>query len=270
VTIGLHSSYLRLQGSTVDFKIQYGSIQRIFLLPKPNNPQVYAILHLDPPIRKGQTFYPHIVAVFNANEELEIEPALDDELRAKFDKLEETYDGPSSEVFVRVLKAVAGCKLTRQGTFASTDGGHAVKASYKAEVGHLFPLEKSFFYLPKPSILLHYADVDSIDFERHSGPHSTASQRTFDIVISMKGDVSHTFHGIPKSEFQNLVNFMKAKNLPVSNIDDTQRADRFLDDEDEDHHAERLKSRARDEDGGGGGEVRICKYCPPRHRHAFL
>jgi hypothetical protein len=33
---------------------------------------VYAILHLDPPIRKGQTFYPHIVAVFNANEELEV------------------------------------------------------------------------------------------------------------------------------------------------------------------------------------------------------
>jgi len=38
----------------------------------------------------------------------------------------------------------------------------------------------------KPSILLHYADVESIDFERHSGPHSTASQRTFDIVIEMK------------------------------------------------------------------------------------
>ena len=32
------------------------------------------------------------------------------------------HGGPSSEVFVRVLKAVAGCKLTRQGTFASPAG----------------------------------------------------------------------------------------------------------------------------------------------------
>lgn len=119
VSIELHAYFLRLAGTAADFKIQYGSIQRLFLLPKPNNPQVYAIMHLDPPIRKGQTFYPYIVAVFNANEELEVEPALDDDLRVKFSKLEETYEGPSSEVFVRLLKAVAGCKLTRQGSFTS-------------------------------------------------------------------------------------------------------------------------------------------------------
>jgi hypothetical protein len=31
------------------------------------------------------------------------------------------------EVFVRLLKAIAGCKLTRQGTFVSVDGTHALK-----------------------------------------------------------------------------------------------------------------------------------------------
>jgi structure-specific recognition protein 1 len=256
VSIELHSSFLKLQGSAADFKIQYGSIQRLFLLPKPNHPQVYAIMHLDPPIRKGQTFYPHIVAVFNANEELEVEPALDDDLRAKFDKLEETYDGPSSEVFVRLLKGVAGCKLTRQGTFTSVDGSPAVKASNKAEVGHLFPLEKSFFYLPKPALLLHYSEVDSIEFERHSGPHAAATQRTFDMVITMKSDVAHQFHGIPKAEFQNLVNFLNAKQLKISNVDANARADRLIDedDDDEDHHAARLKSRANDDEDGGASD----------------
>ena len=258
VTIELHGSFLKLSGAAVDFKIQYGSIQRLFLLPKPNNVQVYAVMHLDPPIRKGQTFYNHIVATFNANEELEVEPNLETpELKTKFANLEDSYDGPSSEVFVRLLKAVAGCKLTRQGTFKSQDGGHAVKASHKAEVGHLFPLEKSFFYLPKPSLLLPYTEVDAIEFERHSGAYTGATQRTFDIVVLMKSDASHTFHGIPKAEFQNLVNFLNAKQLNISNVDANARADQIIDeDEEEDHHAARLKARAaaEAEDFGGGSD----------------
>ena len=259
VTIELHAGFMRLSGSAADFKIQYGSIQRIFLLPKPNHPQTYAVMHLDPPIRKGQTFYPHVVAVFNANEELEIEPALDDDLKARFEKLEDSYEGPSGEVFVRLLKAISGCKLTRQGTFTAADGGHAVKASNKAEVGHLFPLEKSFFYLPKPAMLAHYADVSSVEFERHSGPHAAATQRTFDVVVNMRSGVAHTFHGIPKSEFQNLVSFLTAKNLRIENVDAEARANRLIDDDEsdgEDHHAARLKASARamDEDGHGGSD----------------
>ena len=219
VSIELHSSFLKLQGSAADFKIQYGSIQRLFLLPKPNHPQVYAIMHLDPPIRKGQTFYPHIVAVFNANEELEVEPLLDANLKEKFgDKLEESYDGPSCEVFIRLLKAVAGVKLTRQGTFNAVAGGHAVKASNKAEVGHLYPLEKSFFYLPKPPMLLPYAEVSDIEFERHAGTGPT-TQRTFDMAISMRNGATHQFHSIPKAEFQNLVSFLEAKKIKIVNVD---------------------------------------------------
>jgi structure-specific recognition protein 1 len=83
VGIELYANHLRLNGNAVDFKIQHSSIQRLFLLPKPTNAQTYAILHLDPPIRKGQTFYPHIVAVFNANEELEVEPLLDANLKGE-------------------------------------------------------------------------------------------------------------------------------------------------------------------------------------------
>ena len=219
VGIELYANHLRLNGNAVDFKIQHSSIQRLFLLPKPTNAQTYAILHLDPPIRKGQTFYPHIVAVFNANEELEVEPLLDANLKEKFgDKLEESYDGPSCEVFIRLLKAVAGVKLTRQGTFNAVAGGHAVKASNKAEVGHLYPLEKSFFYLPKPPMLLPYAEVSDIEFERHAGTGPT-TQRTFDMAISMRNGATHQFHSIPKAEFQNLVSFLEAKKIKIVNVD---------------------------------------------------
>ena len=255
VAVELHAQFMRLTGAAADFKINYAALQRVFLLPKPNSAQTYAVMHLDPPIRKGQTFYAHIVAQFNQNEELEIEPDADEETRAKFPNLEDgVYEGPSGDVFVRLLKALGGCKLTRQGTFTAADGGHAVKAANKAEVGHLFPLEKSFFYLPKPSTLLHYADVESVEFERHSGPHAAATQRTFDVAVSMRAGATHTFHGIPKSEFQNLVNFLTAKHLKISNVDANARADALIDDDDEeDHQAQRLRSEV-DEDGHGGSE----------------
>ena len=264
VTIELHAGFMRLTGAAADFKIQYTSIQRLFLLDKPNVPQTYAAMHLDPPIRKGQTFYPHIVAVFNANEELEIETNADEETRAKFPKLEASYDGPSAGVFIRILKAVAGCKLTTsancQFEAAGAGGGKAVKASNKAEVGHLFPLDKSFFYLPKPAMLIPYADVDAVEFERHSGPHAAATQRTFDIVVSTKGGQDHTFHGIPKEEFQNLVNFLTAKQLRITNVDAQARADRLIDDDDDDarriitRRGSSTSARAMDEDGHGGSD----------------
>ena len=262
VGIELFANHLRLNGNAVDFKIQHSSIQRLFLLPKPTNAQTYAILHLDPPIRKGQTFYPHIVAVFNANEELEVEPLMDAALKEKLgDAVEDSYDGPSSEVFIRLLKAVAGVKLTRQGTFASPAGGHAVKASNKAEVGHLYPLEKSFFYLPKPPMLLPYAEVTEIEFERHAGAGPT-TQRTFDMAVTMRNGAVHQFHSIPKSEFQNLVSFLTAKKLKIVNVDAQARVDAIIDgadsDSDRDHHAARLKAKVKkrelDEDGFGGSD----------------
>ena len=80
-----------------------------------------------------------------------------------------------------------------------------------------------------------------------------------DIVVSTKGGQDHTFHGIPKEEFQNLVNFLTAKQLRITNVDAQARADRLIDDDDdddEDHHAARLKASARamDEDGHGGSD----------------
>ena len=89
--VELHLSFLRLQGQANDFKIQYSSVVRLFLLPKviilfksylrdfylflavngslvicfvpeqSNQPHTFVVISLDPPIRKGQTLYPHIV-----------------------------------------------------------------------------------------------------------------------------------------------------------------------------------------------------------------
>ncbi|XP_035845023.1 FACT complex subunit SSRP1 isoform X2 [Helianthus annuus] len=75
------------------------------------------------------------------------------------DKLEPTYKGLIYEVFTMVLRGLSGTKLTTPGKFRSCQDGYAVKSSLKAEDGVLYPLEKSFFFLPKPPTLILYDEM---------------------------------------------------------------------------------------------------------------
>ena len=61
---------------------------RLFVLPKSNVPQTLVVISLDPPIRKGQTYYPHILCQFNNDDELNIELEITEEqLEAKNEKV---------------------------------------------------------------------------------------------------------------------------------------------------------------------------------------
>jgi len=62
-------------------------------------------------------------------------------------------------VFTNVLRALSSAKVTRPGKFRSCQDGYAVKSSLKAEDGVLYPLEKSFFFLPKPPTLILHEEV---------------------------------------------------------------------------------------------------------------
>ena len=51
-----------------DYRIQFDALQRLFVLPKPNSPHTLVVAALDPPIRKGQTHYAHVLAHFPTDE----------------------------------------------------------------------------------------------------------------------------------------------------------------------------------------------------------
>lgn len=48
---------IRMHGKTYDHRIAYKSINRIFLLPRPDDLHVLFIVGLDPPLKQGQTRY---------------------------------------------------------------------------------------------------------------------------------------------------------------------------------------------------------------------
>jgi structure-specific recognition protein 1 len=55
---------------------------RLFVLPKSNSPHTLLVVSLDPPIRKGQTYYPHILCQFPTDDELSVELDISPEMLA--------------------------------------------------------------------------------------------------------------------------------------------------------------------------------------------
>ncbi|KAJ3694121.1 hypothetical protein LUZ60_009601 [Juncus effusus] len=256
-TVELHLSFLRLQGQASDFKIQYSSVVRLFLLPKHNQPHTFVVITLDPPIRKGQTLYPHIVIQFETETIVERELSLSEEvLASKYkDRLEPTYKGLIHEVFTKVLRGLSGAKVTRPGSFRSCQDGYAVKSSLKAEDGLLYPLEKGFFFLPKPPTLILHDEIDYVEFERHGAGGSSVSSHYFDLLVKLKSDQEHLFRNIQRNEYHNLFNFINGKGMKIMNLGEVNASGTAMaavlqsaDLDAVDPHLERIRNQAGDDE----------------------
>ncbi|ERN03798.1 FACT complex subunit SSRP1 [Amborella trichopoda] len=258
-TVELHISFFRLLGQANDFKIQYSSVVRLFVLPKFNQPHTFVIITLDPPIRKGQTLYPHIVLQFETEYVVESTLSIsEDLLSTKYkDRLEASYKGLLYDVFTAILRGLSGAKLTRPGKFRSCQDGYAVKSSLKAEDGILYPLEKSFFFLPKPPTLILHDEIECLEFERHGAGGSSISSHYFDLLVRLKNEQEHLFRNIQRNEYHNLFEFINSKGLKITNLGETQATGGVAavlqnsDDDAVDPHLERIKNSR---DGGGDEE----------------
>ncbi|EEF45015.1 FACT complex subunit SSRP1 [Ricinus communis] len=252
-SVELHLSFLRLQGQANDFKIQYSSVVRLFLLPKSNQPHTFVIVTLDPPIRKGQTLYPHIVLQFDTDFVVQSTLTMNEDLLStKYkDKLEPSYKGLIHEVFTTILRGLSGAKVTKPGKFRSCQDGYAVKSSLKAEDGLLYPLEKSFFFLPKPPTLILHEEIDYVEFERHAT--GSSNMHYFDLLIRLKTEQEHLFRNIQRNEYHNLFDFISGKGLKIMNLGDMKTTNGVAavlqndDDDAVDPHLERIKNEAGDE-----------------------
>ena len=69
--VDMHAGFLQLSGQAHDYRIAYSSIRRILVLPRPHSPHALVAVALDPPVRKGATYYPFLLAQFPADEEVE-------------------------------------------------------------------------------------------------------------------------------------------------------------------------------------------------------
>ena len=223
----IHLSFLKLSGQTQDLSVQYENIKRLWVLPKPT--QTVVALTLDPPLRRGATYYPHLLVQFHEEEMGELPLDISEEDFQKKNercggKLDREYSGPMWEIFTKALRGLSAAKVTRPGAFREASGGGAqcVRCSYKSDDGHLFPLDKAFFYIQKPPILILHDEISGVEFQRQASAHS-ASAKTFDLAISTKTGTEHQFRSIARAEWQNLFNFFQAKGLRISNLKQAQQ-----------------------------------------------
>ncbi|KAG2710268.1 hypothetical protein I3760_04G019000 [Carya illinoinensis] len=157
-------------------------------------------------------------------------------------------EGLIHEVFTTVLRGLSGAKVTKPGKFRSCQDGYAVKSSLKAEDGVLYPLEKSFFFLPKPPTLILHEEIEYVEFERHAAGGS--NMHYFDLLIRLRTEQEHLFRNIQRNEYHNLFDFISGKGLKIMNLGDIRTTDgvaRVLQDEEDDAvdpHLERIKNQA--------------------------
>jgi structure-specific recognition protein 1 len=110
----MYEASFRLRGKTYDYKIQYESIKKYMVLPKPDEMHIMLCLGLDPPLRQGQTRYPFVVMQFKKDEEVAIDLNLnEEELNDKYkDKLQPHYEQPLHQVITYIFRGLANKKVT--------------------------------------------------------------------------------------------------------------------------------------------------------------
>ncbi|KAF9894974.1 FACT complex subunit [Aspergillus nanangensis] len=217
--IDMYEASFRLRGKTYDYKIQYASIKKFFLLPKNDDTHTLIVLGLEPPLRQGQTRYPFLVMQLKLDEEISLELNMTDELletRYK-DKLESRYEEPIHQVVTKIFRGLSGKKVIMPSKdFVSHHGHSGVKCSIKANEGLLYFLDKSMIFVPKPATYIQIENIAVITMSRVGG--AISASRTFDITVSLKAGLGqHQFSNINREEQQPLEEFFKAKNIKFKN-----------------------------------------------------
>uniref|UniRef100_A0A914YK74 FACT complex subunit SSRP1 n=1 Tax=Panagrolaimus superbus TaxID=310955 RepID=A0A914YK74_9BILA len=241
--VKIFPTFLSFHGKTYDYKIPARSVNRLFMLKHKDGRRLFFVMHINPPIRQGQTRYSFIVFEFNKDELAELELSLTDEqLKETYEgKIERHLNGPLYNIVAKLFRVFVGIKVTVPGGFTLKDDTEAVTCSYKQSHGFLYPMDKGFMYVPKPPLYLRYEEIANVNFAR-----SDVSTKTFDLEISVKGGASFVFSSVAKDDFDSLLQFCKEKNLPVQNVKNLAKAPKggFGLDEDVDPYKERLKSEA--------------------------
>jgi structure-specific recognition protein 1 len=184
--IDMYEKSFRLRGKTYDYKIQFDSIKKFMLLPKPDDVHILIVIGLDPPLRQGQTRYPFIVMQFKKDEEVTLDMNMTEEQLARYEgKVQARYEAPIAQVVAFVFRGLSGKRVIQPSKdFSSHHNQCGVKCSIKANEGQLFCLDKSFMFVPKPATYITIDNISSITMSRVGG--AVSASRTFDITITMK------------------------------------------------------------------------------------
>jgi structure-specific recognition protein 1 len=191
-------TFFELHGKTFSYQIKYEHVSRLFELPTRTENNTVFVISLDPPIKQGQTTYPHLLLHASTNTEVEgLSITLPKDQERKYPNLVGLAGLELNVVRKAFETFLPGRQTTGPGTFQSHYKTSCIKCSFKANDGYLYPLEKGFFYIHKPPLHIPFNSISQVEFAR-LGTHNT-----FDLIVTVKGsarenNVNYVFSSIAR------------------------------------------------------------------------
>lgn len=250
--VQMYSTFLRMHGEKYDYKIQYEDIDRLFLLHRPDGYTSAVVVSLNKPIRQGNQRYAHLVLQTTREDHTITVNLTEEEIATKYDnQLTPEVTMPMSSLIAKIFKVLSQSKVFVPKNFKSDRDAQAVKCSLKANEGLLYPLEKSFIFIHKPTFIIQFADIEAVEFQRYNS--GLSATRNFDLSVSVRASAvaginagaglsgsnrEYVFSSIDRSEYNNLYDFLESKKLPIKTPKQEKVAANF--------------SELSDGEGGGG------------------
>ncbi|KAF7639324.1 FACT complex subunit SSRP1 [Meloidogyne graminicola] len=206
--IKVFPNHLSFHGKSYDYKIPLKTIMRMFLLSHKDGRHMYFVLHINPPIRQGQTRYPFLVLEISKEDYIELDLCLTEEqLSTQYqNKLDLHMKGFLYEMIAKLFRVLINSRIIVPGNFTGASGTPAISCAVRQSMGFLYPLEKGFVYVHKPALYIRFEEVDNVHFAR-----SDVSTRSFDFEIVQKSGTSVTFSNIGKEEYNKLFDYVQSK-----------------------------------------------------------
>jgi structure-specific recognition protein 1 len=218
----LYLSHLCLMSSK-EIYVRYSSIDHIYILPKIPLKYTSVIITLVKPFKKGQTLHSFLLIQFPTEENLEvflnINKELIEERKNKHQRtLRSHLTGSSFDVFVEALSGLSSVKVTKPRIFRSViSKGYSIYCLYKSSRGYLFPLEKVLIFIENPTLFLPFKEILMVKFTNEN-KNSIQSTDTFNFNVQLKSGTLHTFRSIPNEERSNLIDYIEAKGIHISEL----------------------------------------------------
>lgn len=174
-----------MQGGQYSYRIAYTNIELAYMLKKTEKDRIAFVLPLITPIRQGNQKYKCLVLETHELEETKKFTMPEDQLQEKFGIDSTEISKPMAHIFGKVLKDIGHIKVVIPKVFKSSSDAPCVRCSIKANDGYLYPAAKCFIFITKPTIIINYDDIQSIEFLRYDNTKNAGNLNVRFIIFTI-------------------------------------------------------------------------------------
>ena len=231
-----YDNYVRMNGNNYTYKVLYKTISCIYMFEQPDLTHRTLVFCLTRPLRQGQQTYPHLV-LYAPTERYSLSLSLSESvLNEKYGgKLQPEMHDEGYKLIAKLFKFVGGVKMYASGDFRTSRNQSYVRCMHKSESGLLYFMEKSIFFVHKPTLQITYDEISRVRYSRYD-PNSRSGNRMFDIHLELKGrnGSTITFHNIDYNDFSAINSKFASKDIRQDGLKVPRLPEQDSDDDDED------------------------------------